>query len=114
MGQISEYLKHLIIRTPFEEPLLQLRNAMGTLGKDPKLKEVYLEPKRLEKFMRKVLKKSSNCIDVGAHLGSFLSLIYRISPEGRHMAFEPVPQKASLGLASSIRLSPVFKSSAFN
>lgn len=96
MGQTSEYLKHLMIRTPLERPILHIRNSLGFFKrmKNPELIDIYLEAERLEEFMWKVLKKSSNCLDIGAHLGSMLSLILRIAPQGHHMAFEPVPQKA--------------------
>lgn len=35
---------------------------------------------------------SSNCVDVGAHKGEILDLILSLSPNGRHTAFEPIPQ----------------------
>jgi FkbM family methyltransferase len=34
-----------------------------------------------------------NCIDIGAHLGSVLSIIKELSPRGKHIAIEPVPYK---------------------
>ena len=41
-----------------------------------------------------ILTSEANTIDIGAHLGSQLSLQVRLAHRGRHMAFEPVPQKA--------------------
>jgi len=41
--------------------------------------------------LKKILRSSSNCIDVGAHEGEILDLILRFAPEGRHYAFEPIP-----------------------
>lgn len=41
--------------------------------------------------MRRVLRKESNCIDVGCHAGVFLDEILQISPEGFHYGFEPLP-----------------------
>jgi len=38
-----------------------------------------------------VLGRGSSCVDVGANLGSFLELFCQLAPEGRHIAFEPVP-----------------------
>ena len=37
------------------------------------------------------LRPDSSCIDVGAHTGDFLREMLRLAPEGRHIAFEPVP-----------------------
>lgn len=42
-------------------------------------------------IMKQVIKKDSNCIDVGAHKGEILSQIIRLAPEGTHFAFEPIP-----------------------
>jgi len=44
------------------------------------------------KIMRKVLKPGSNCIDVGSHDGEVLEYMLRLSPEGSHWAFEPIPE----------------------
>lgn len=38
------------------------------------------------------LRATSNCIDVGACTGTFLSHYARLAPGGRHLAFEPIPQ----------------------
>jgi len=46
---------------------------------------------KTKKILRKVLKKSSNCIDVGCHKGEILDLILSISPQGTHYGFEPIP-----------------------
>jgi FkbM family methyltransferase len=37
------------------------------------------------------LNPDSNCIDVGAHAGTFLAHMVRLAPQGRHIAFEPLP-----------------------
>lgn len=39
----------------------------------------------------KSLKKNSNAIDVGCHKGEILDLIQKHAPEGKHFAFEPIP-----------------------
>lgn len=41
--------------------------------------------------MKKCLKRDSNCIDAGAHSGEVLKLILKCAPDGRHYAFEPLP-----------------------
>ena len=54
------------------------------------------EPRAIEAILARTLRPHDACVDVGAHLGSFLSLLVRLAPNGRHMAFEPVPIKAEL------------------
>ena len=44
--------------------------------------------------MFRVLRRNSNCIDVGAHKGDILQRMIDISPGGRHYAFEPLPHLA--------------------
>ncbi|HQQ21313.1 MAG TPA: FkbM family methyltransferase, partial [Bacteroidales bacterium] len=43
-------------------------------------------------ILKRVIKKDSNCIDIGAHKGEILSQIIRLAPEGTHFAFEPIPE----------------------
>src|SRR3954452_4373494 len=40
------------------------------------------------------LRADSNCVDVGAHAGAVLRDIVRRSPQGRHVAYEPLPHLA--------------------
>jgi len=44
--------------------------------------------------MFRVLRRNSNCIDVGAHVGDILHHMINIAPRGRHYAFEPLPHLA--------------------
>lgn len=37
------------------------------------------------------LHADADCVDVGAHQGGFLQHMARLAPEGRHLAFEPLP-----------------------
>ena len=46
--------------------------------------------------MSKTLKKTSNCVDVGCHLGSVLREILKFAPQGNHFAFEPIPEYAQI------------------
>jgi len=41
-----------------------------------------------------VLSRDSVYVDVGAHRGELLRHAVRLAPEGRHYAFEPIPEKA--------------------
>ncbi len=51
-------------------------------------------------IMRRYLQRDSNCIDIGAHRGTILAEIIDLAPDGRHFAFEPIPQHSNY-LASS-------------
>lgn len=44
-----------------------------------------------KKALRRILSHTSNCIDIGAHKGELLDMFLRLSPQGRHIAFEPIP-----------------------
>jgi FkbM family methyltransferase len=44
--------------------------------------------------MTSVLRRDSCCIDVGANEGEMLQEMLRLAPEGRHLAFEPLPDYA--------------------
>lgn len=50
---------------------------------------------RYDRLVSRILKeyctKTSNCVDIGSHEGEFLDLFIKISPEGTHFAFEPLP-----------------------
>jgi FkbM family methyltransferase len=45
-----------------------------------------------KKLMSHNLKSGSNCIDVGCHKGEMLDLMLRYAPQGKHFAFEPIPE----------------------
>jgi FkbM family methyltransferase len=42
-------------------------------------------------ILKKHLRKTSNCIDVGCHKGEMLDEILKFAPEGQHYCFEPIP-----------------------
>ena len=93
----KEYLAHLVIDTPLESSARFARLLTLSLQrrKHPELKELYLESARIEQLLKKIISSSSNCIDVGSHLGSVLATIRKISPQGNHIAIEPIPYKAN-------------------
>ncbi|AFY56269.1 methyltransferase, FkbM family [Rivularia sp. PCC 7116] len=92
---IKEYLAHQLIGTPLEKPAVKLRDFTKILKhrKYPELQEIYVESTRAELAMSKIINSSMNCIDIGTHLGSVLSLINKLSPHGKHIAIEPIPYK---------------------
>src|SRR5919112_692195 len=49
------------------------------------------EHRRARAIIERVLSEDSNCIDVGAHVGTILNTILKVAPKGTHYAFEPIP-----------------------
>jgi FkbM family methyltransferase len=88
-------IKHLIIGTPLERPA---RRFYKLLAGRPPISEWDLREARdnayIRALLRGTLKRTSNCIDVGAHSGVFLHQFLEFAPEGRHWAFEPIPAMA--------------------
>jgi FkbM family methyltransferase len=46
--------------------------------------------RQMFQIMQHVLKKQSNCIDVGSYRGEVLRNIIKLAPQGVHFAFEPI------------------------
>src|SRR4029077_771836 len=90
------YWKHLLVRTPLEGLAKAVQHKLAGLKvlRHPGLREVYLEDGRIDRVLKALVRPDSNCIDVGAHLGSTLRALVRLPPKGKHWAFEPLPQKA--------------------
>lgn len=88
--------KSMLINTPFESVAKAIRScARATKSwRHPELHTIYVEPERIEAVVRKLVTRSTNCVDVGCHLGSTLALLVRLAPEARHYAIEPIPYKA--------------------
>lgn len=54
----------------------------------------YIYDKQAHKIMSRVLKKDSNCIDIGANEGTILRDMLKLAPRGDHIAVEPIPELA--------------------
>ena len=96
-SSIELLLKSRLVGTPAERFGKRLRWLLGAGHRlrHPELWELYLEELRLPLILRKLLTDSSCGVDVGSHLGSFLSLLTTIAPNGRHIAFEPIISKSN-------------------
>jgi FkbM family methyltransferase len=51
---------------------------------------------QMRRLLAFTLEVGGNCIDVGAHRGAVLAEMVRVAPEGRHLAFEPIPELCEL------------------
>ncbi len=92
----SLLIKSKIVGTSVEDLAKYFRWLVSTRqrAKYPELWELYLEEKRLPAVLDILLKPTSCGVDVGAHIGSFLSLLIRSAPEGHHTAIEPSETKS--------------------
>ncbi len=93
---LSLLVKSKIVGTSFEDVAKHWRWLVSTRqrAKHPELWELYLEEKRLPAVLKRLLKPTSCAVDVGAHIGSFLSLLVRYAPQGHHTAIEPSVTKS--------------------
>ena len=94
-------------QTEFSNKLLQLQTEnTDKMVKNPDVPRLPLELLEwdlrvqrdntcMDKILRSILTKTSNCIDIGAHEGLFLKRFMELSPEGHHFAFEALPGFAS-------------------
>jgi FkbM family methyltransferase len=83
-----------------EELPLTLRlksNFVGTQRmRHPELMQLYMEGRNMPQVAKAILHPNSFGADVGAHIGSFLSLLERFAPFGNHIAVEPSYGKCAL------------------
>jgi FkbM family methyltransferase len=88
-------LKQLVIGTRLERPTRAIYNR---ILRGQEITEWDLRDARDSAYVRALLRKTlrvdSSCVDVGAHVGSFLCQILEFAPTGRHFAFEPIPELA--------------------
>lgn len=95
---VSIRLKHVILGT-FLEPVARcyvhrVQPLFDTV-RHPERALLYQETHFLLKAMRKLIDETSNCVDVGSHIGLVLNEFMRLAPRGSHIGVEPTPQKAS-------------------
>lgn len=92
------YLKSALVNSPLEGIAKRLQWASGALFRSshPELTEVFLEEQRLPLILKKLIQRSANVLDVGAHLGSFTSQALKLAPAGTHVAVEASPTKAAM------------------
>jgi FkbM family methyltransferase len=54
-----------------------------------------LYDRQTAEVLRRTLRRESNCIDIGCNQGDILRAILAVAPQGRHYAFEPIPELAA-------------------
>jgi FkbM family methyltransferase len=87
-------LRYRLIRTPLQEPAVLLRTALDIRRfTQPQFNNLRGEDARMLRIMKRLVRPTSNCIDIGCHYGSMLSRMVRLAPRGHHLAFEAMPGK---------------------
>jgi FkbM family methyltransferase len=79
------------VKLRIDEPLLRVRATLS-----PRHRGDAREHRELRRALAGVIGPASNCIDIGAFRGRVLSEIVRLAPRGRHIAYEPLPDRHSL------------------
>jgi hypothetical protein len=82
-------LKRLVAGTPLEGPARRLQ----ALASSPTARKNSRDDEALRSLIRS-LPPDADCVDVGANMGHILAAMVEGCPDGRHVAFEPVPQLA--------------------
>jgi FkbM family methyltransferase len=82
-------LKRRIAGTPLEGPARWVQ----ALASPPSARKNSRDDEALRSLIRS-LPADANCVDVGANMGHILGAMVESCPDGRHVAFEPVPQLA--------------------
>jgi FkbM family methyltransferase len=81
----------MITGKPFEGPV---RNTYSLVYSYYTHDPNFYYDKQARKIMSQVLKRDSNCLDVGANEGIFLRDMLRYAPMGDHIAIEPIHELA--------------------
>ena len=91
---VKSYLGNLA-RTAIKKFRQQSQLKQSSVASEWKLR-VQRDNQIIERFLSEVLMRDSNCIDIGAYEGVFLQRFKKLSPNGHHFAFEPLPKLAIL------------------
>lgn len=70
--------------------------SLQRIGGSAATKRDLRDQEHLRLLLAMTLAPDSNCIDVGANVGSVLAEIVRVAPEGHHIGYEPIPELASV------------------
>jgi FkbM family methyltransferase len=89
-AELASAAKRSVIALGLEAPARRAQHALSsrTVRQDAR------DGQHLRMLLAFLLRADSNCVDVGAHVGGVLDDIVRLAPDGRHVAFEPIPELA--------------------
>ena len=81
--QLRKLVLNAVLDSPFEH-LLRTAYTRVSLAKNNRY------DRQMTNLMARALNRYSNCVDVGCYRGEILREMMRLSPDGKHFAFEPV------------------------
>jgi FkbM family methyltransferase len=88
--------RSIVVRSGREE---QARAVVGRVREarssfDPTMRRVLRDEHAMRVVLATALRRAGNAIDVGANRGETLEMILAVAPDGRHIAYEPIPALA--------------------
>lgn len=93
VSSVRHFVMQAAQRLGVEEQLKQLRALT-----DEGLRRDLRDHQALKTVIAAVVPRDGHTVDVGAHAGDFVGELVRVAPNGRHLAYEPIP-----GLATGLR-----------
>ncbi len=90
---VKTTLKRLFKGTFVELAYRRLRSTLGVEA--PHEAMARAEDEAMKRIMGQVLQKADTTVDVGCHMGEMLAEMVRLTPQGVHHAFEPIPGQAA-------------------
>ncbi len=93
MGKLVERIEDAVSGTALEAPALWTWSQLKSIGRPRALQSVEYD-RQTTAILKRLLHRDSNCIDIGAHRGGILRQIVELAPNGKHLAFEPLPHLA--------------------
>jgi FkbM family methyltransferase len=98
IAAVSLRIKSMLVASPLEAVAKNIQWWIGLSQRrrHPELWEIYQEDRLLPHVLKRLLSANSNVLDVGAHIGSFLSLASALAKDGNHAAIEASPNKSAL------------------
>jgi FkbM family methyltransferase len=84
-------VERIVMNTRIEPLARRLWWELRSVGR-PYMRQVLEGEKVVAEVISRVLDKGSNCVDIGCNKGQILQYLLRSAPEGKHFAFEPIPE----------------------
>lgn len=84
-GETKKMIRRILRRVDDASPVA------SNLEPDPGRRQDLHDNRRLALLLAFTLRADDCCIDIGCHEGGFLRDVVRLAPNGKHLAFEPLP-----------------------
>jgi FkbM family methyltransferase len=91
---VRALLRRLRAAVPAPAPAPPVQEAPEEPGLPYYLERDARDGENMRRLITFLLRPDDNCVDVGSNAGVLLNEMCRVAPEGRHVAFEPIPELA--------------------